>query len=27
LIALNADVEGVVAAFNLDDAFSQIEAQ
>ena len=27
LIALNADVEGVVAVFNLDDAFSQIEAQ
>ncbi len=27
LIELNADVEGILAAFNLDDAFSQIEAQ
>ncbi|UCG24875.1 MAG: STAS domain-containing protein [Chloroflexota bacterium] len=27
LIALNADVDGILAAFNLDDAFSQIEAQ
>ena len=27
LIELNADVEGLLAAFNLDDAFSQIEAQ
>ena len=27
LIALNADVDGILAAFNLDDAFNQIEAQ
>ena len=27
LIELNADVEGILAAFNLDDAFRQIEAQ
>ena len=27
LIELNADVEGILAAFNLDDAFSLIEAQ
>ena len=27
LIELNADVAGILAAFNLDDAFSQIEAQ
>ncbi len=27
LIELNADVEGFPAAFNLDDAFSQIETQ
>jgi rsbT antagonist protein RsbS len=27
LIELNADVDGILAAFNLDDAFSQIEAQ
>jgi rsbT antagonist protein RsbS len=27
LIALNADIDGILAAFNLDDAFSQLEAQ
>jgi rsbT antagonist protein RsbS len=27
LIELNADVDDILAAFNLDDAFSQIEAQ
>ena len=27
LIELDADVDGILAAYNLDDAFSQIEAQ
>jgi rsbT antagonist protein RsbS len=27
LIELNADVDGILAAFNLDDAFSLVEAQ